>query len=81
MQTRNFKDWASQILKYLIDFKIDSTIDEIRLIKEETWKSIIKSKATENALLVLNSSIQRKSQACKELKLSYYLSSQSEVPI
>ena len=50
MQTRKFKDWASQILKDLIDFRIYSTIDEIKFIKEETWKSILKSKAAENAL-------------------------------
>ena len=62
-------------------FKIDSTIDEVRLLKEETLKSMIKSKATENASLFLNSSIGSKSQAYKELKLSFYLSSQSEVPI
>ena len=42
---------------------------------------MIKAKATENALLFLNSSIGSKSQAYKELKLSFYLSSQSEVPI
>ena len=50
MQTRKFKDWASQILKDLIDFQIDLIIDEIKFIKEETWKSILKSKAAENAL-------------------------------
>ena len=79
--TRKNKDWASQIIKDLSDFKINRTMDEIRLIKEETWKSIIKSKATENALYFLNSTIGSKSQSYKELKLSHFLSSQSEVPI
>ena len=81
MLTRKTKDWASQILKDLSDFGIDPNLEEIRLVKEDKWKELIKNKTTENALIYLNSDIGSKSKNYKELKMSSFLSSQSEVPI
>ena len=81
MLTRKNKDWACQILKDLSEFGINQTLSEIRLTKKETWKSMIRSKAIENALKYLNSTRGSKSQAYKELKMSNFLTSHSEVPI
>ena len=65
----------------LRDFKIEKTIKELGLIKKETWKEFIKLKGNENAIKYLNSKIGTKSHKYKELKISNFLSSQSEVPI
>jgi len=82
METRKSKDWASQVLKDLKDFEIESSIPEIGAFKEENWKSLVKSKATAFALKYLNSIVGSKSQKYQELKLSKYLSSQNEnIPV
>ena len=54
LETRKSKDWATQILKDLIDFEIDITMEEIQNTPIENWKKSIKIKTTQNALNFLN---------------------------
>ena len=72
------KDWASQVLKDLIDLGIEYSIKEIGSFKEEIWKSMVKTKTTESALRYLNSNIGSKSRKYEQLKMSNYLTSQNE---
>ena len=51
MLKRTSKDWASQILKDLSDIGIDPNLTEIRLVKEDKWKELLKKQTTENALI------------------------------
>ena len=57
VQTRKSKDWSTQIVKDLLELDIEKTFEEIRLIEEDSWKSLVKSKSTHYALKYLNSSI------------------------
>ena len=82
VQTEKLKDWSTQVLKDLTEFKIRSTYLEIGLIKEENWKSLVKSKSTVCALKFLNSTVASKSKKYLELKISYFLSSNCEnIPV
>ena len=57
-------------------------MSEIGSFKEESWKSLVKSKTTSFPLKYLNSIVGSKSQRYQELKLSLYLSSQNEnIPV
>ena len=44
METRKSKDWATTILKDLLHFEINLTMEEIELIPIEQWKQIVKEK-------------------------------------
>ena len=78
METRKNKDWASQVLKDLIDLGIEYSIKEIGSFKEEIWKSMVKTKTTESALRYLNLNIGSKSRKYEQLKMSNYSISQNE---
>ena len=81
-QTRKSKDWSTQIVKDLIELDIEMTFEEIRLIKEDSWKSLVKSKSTHYALKYLNSITGSKSRKYSELRMSGYLTSEYEdVPL
>ena len=55
---------------------------EIRNYSIEQWKQLIKNKATENALIYLNTNIGSKSRNYKKLKMSYFLCPNfEEIPI
>ena len=54
MIIRKSKDWSTQIIKDLSEFGIQNTFDEISLITEESWKSVVKTKTSEVALKYLN---------------------------
>ena len=82
MIIRKSKDWSTQIIKDLSEFGIQNTFDEISLITEESWKSVVKTKTSEVALKYLNTITGSKSRKYEVLKMSNYLSSQNEnVPI
>ena len=78
LETRKTKDWASLVLKDLNEFDINYTMDEIREFKEETWKTFIKEKSTKYTIIYLNSIVGSKSRSYNELKMSKFLSSDSE---
>ena len=82
MLTRKSKDWASQIVKDLSEFGIQKSLYDISLIREESWKSVVKTKTPEIALKYLNSITGSKSRKYEVLKMSNYLTSQNEyIPI
>ena len=82
VQTEKSKDWSTQLLKDLTEFEIRSTFSEIGLIKEENWKSLVKSKSTVCALKYLNSTSCSKSKKFQEFTISYFLSSHCEnIPV
>ena len=82
MKTGKSKDWSTQVLKDLTEFEIRSSFSEIGLLKEENWKSLVKSQSTVCALKYLNSIVGSKSKKYQELKISYFLSSHSEnIPV
>ena len=67
---------------FLNDFEIESSISEIGAFKEESWKSLVKSKITAFVPKYLNFIVGSKSQKYHKLKLSKYLSSQNEnIPV
>ena len=41
LETRKYKDWATQIVKDLSEFEIEHSMDEIKTFKEEAWKTYI----------------------------------------
>ena len=82
LDTRKNKDWASQIIKDLEEYEIEVNMAEIRTIKEESWKSLIKENTQSIALNYLNSQVGSKSRKYKELKMSKFLCSENhDIPI
>ena len=81
LETRKTKDWATQILNDLTEFKIEDSMIEIRNYSIEKWKQSIKTKATTNALSYLNTNIGSKSY--EKLKMWYFLCSDNceDIPI
>ena len=77
-KTRKSKDWASQVIKDLSKFGITLTLEEIRLVPKEAWKSRIKTKSIELALAFLKSNQGSKSQQKVKLEMSPYLKSSIE---
>ena len=53
-------------------------MDQIKLFKEDSWKSLIKHKSIEYILKYLNSKVGTKSKHYEKLKISNFLSSHSE---
>ena len=76
MDSRKSKDWCTQILKDLIEYGIEKSLEEIRVINEDSWKSLVKTKTTDIALKYLNSITGSKSRKYQELGMSNYLCSQ-----
>ena len=72
LQTRKTKDWASRIIKDLIDFKITLSMDEIENTPSEAWKELIKVQTCKNALKHLNTNIGSKSRNYTEIKMSNF---------
>ena len=80
LKTRKPKDWASRVLKYMREFEIELSIDEIKNTSVSVWKERVKLKTLQIALNYLNSNIGSKSRTYSELKMSPYLSPNNEVP-
>ena len=78
MKSRKSKDLCTQILKDLIEFGIEKSLEEIRVIKEDSWKSLVKTKTTDIALKYLNSITGSKRRKYNKLRMSNYLCSQNE---
>lgn len=78
LETRKPKDWASQIMKDLSDFKIEHSMNEIKMFKEEAWKTFVKEKSISYTINYLNSKVGSKSRTYTELKMSKFLSSHNE---
>ena len=82
LKTKKSKDWASQILKDLKDFDIETTMEQIRCTSETFWKQQVKKKSLELALNFLNTTQGSKSRQYCELKMAPYLCpSEEEIPI
>ena len=72
----------TQVLKDLIDFQIDKTMNEICSYPIENWKQSIKLKTTQNALTYLNSKVGTKSHKYEKLQMSnFLLPNEEEIPI
>ena len=67
------KDWASQILKDLMEYEIEMTMDEIKSIGHDKWKDIIKSTTKIKALDEVNNKQGSKSMNYDNLKLADFL--------
>ena len=77
-ETRKLKDWATQVSKDMEKFEITLTFDEIRKMPEESWKSFVKRKSTENDLEYLNFNQGSKSHKSKALMMAPFLSSENK---
>ena len=68
LETRKPKDWATQVIKDLSDFKIEKLMNKIKMFKEEAWKTFIKQKSISYTINYLNSKVGSKSRNYKSSK-------------
>jgi hypothetical protein len=83
MKTPSHNDWVSSVLEEMIELEIDLEIEDIKYMKKEKFKALVKEKVQKKAFqYLLEKKASRKSERAKgkyleynELILSEYLSS------